>query len=130
MDRILIIDDEPSMLEFLEIMLRKEGYAAATAKSGAEAVAKLGQESFDLVISDIQMPEVSGIEVLRRVKEVAPDAAVIMITGMSAGPSRRSASMTSVPVIWGICMSRMIRSGCSLPASASPAIPFAALETW
>jgi two-component system response regulator PilR (NtrC family) len=84
MDRILIIDDEPSMLEFLEIMLRKEGYAVSAAKSGAEAVARLGQEPFDLVVSDIQMPGVSGLEVLRRAKEVAPEAAVIMITAFAS----------------------------------------------
>ncbi len=84
MDRILIVDDEPSMLEFLEIMLKKEGYAVSTAKSGEEAIARLGQEPFDLVVTDIQMPEVTGLDVLRRAKDVAPDAAVIMITAFAS----------------------------------------------
>ncbi|HEY8370461.1 MAG TPA: sigma-54 dependent transcriptional regulator [Thermodesulfobacteriota bacterium] len=84
MDRILIVDDEASLLEFLEIMLAKEGYAVVTARTGAEALARIGQETFDLVITDVQMPEVSGLELLRRVKEVSPDTAVIMITAFAS----------------------------------------------
>ena len=87
MDRILIVDDEASMLELLEIMLAKEGYAVAAARSGAEAIQQLGQEPFDLVITDVQMPDVSGIEVLRKAREATPDAAVIMITAFGSAES-------------------------------------------
>ncbi len=84
MDRILIVDDEASMLEFLEIMLAKEGYAVGTARTGAEALARLGHEPFDLVITDVQMPEVSGLDVLRRTKEVSLETAVIMVTAFAS----------------------------------------------
>jgi DNA-binding NtrC family response regulator len=67
--RILVVDDEESMCNFMEIMLRKEGYTVSTAQSGEAAVALIDQESPDLVISDIMMPEMSGIELLVEAKK-------------------------------------------------------------
>ena len=66
---ILVVDDEPGMREFLEIMLTKEGYNVNIASNGEEAIDKLGKESFDLAIVDIQMPGINGIEVLRHARE-------------------------------------------------------------
>jgi two-component system response regulator PilR (NtrC family) len=81
--RILIIDDEPSMREFLQIMLHKEGYEVATASNGLEALKQCEKTPFDLVITDIKMPKLSGMEVLHRIKDVNPNTKVIMITAFA-----------------------------------------------
>ncbi len=80
MDQILIIDDEKSLLDLLSLVFRKEGYAVKTASNGARGLEMLEAEEFDLVISDIKMPQFSGLDVLRRVKERKPEVPVIMIT--------------------------------------------------
>jgi two-component system response regulator PilR (NtrC family) len=84
---ILVVDDELSMREFLEILLRKEGYSVDTAKHGEEALASLDRHPYDLVICDIMMPRVDGMQVLRRVKEVSPETQVIMITAFASTES-------------------------------------------
>jgi two-component system response regulator PilR (NtrC family) len=81
--RILIVDDERSMQEFLEILLRKEGYDVATAGDVDGALLALESDDFDLVISDIQMPDKSGLDLLRAVRAAQPDALVIMITAFA-----------------------------------------------
>jgi two-component system response regulator PilR (NtrC family) len=60
--RILVVDDEESIREFLEIMLKKEGYEVTTAEDGARAKEILTKKSFDMIVSDLQMPNVTGIE--------------------------------------------------------------------
>lgn len=78
--RILIVDDEQSMREFLEIFFRRQGYEVATAASVDEALAEINGRDFDLVISDIQMPGRTGIELLKILRRDFPDILVIMIT--------------------------------------------------
>ena len=78
--RILIVDDEPSMQEFLEILLQREGHQVVTCGSASEATVALECDEFDLVLSDIQMPGMSGMELLHHVQDVAPEALVILIT--------------------------------------------------
>ncbi len=78
--RILVVDDEESIREFLEIMLKKEGYEVTTAEDGAKAKEVLAKKTFDMVISDLQMPNVTGIELLKFVKESYPDLVFMMIT--------------------------------------------------
>ena len=78
--RILVADDEESIREFLEIMLRKEGYEVATVEDGQQAVDLLKRKSYDLVISDLQMPNMTGIELLRHVKDQHPDMLFMLIT--------------------------------------------------
>jgi len=85
--RVLIVDDELSIREFLEILLVDEGYRVTTAGSGVEALKKINDEDFHLIISDIQMPKLSGIEVLKKVKEVSPATEVIMITAYASAES-------------------------------------------
>src|SRR5687767_8757841 len=82
--RIFIVDDEESIREFFEIMLKREGYEVVTASNGAEALEKLKKQAVDLIISDIQMPELSGLELLGKVKEIDPEMAVIMITAFGS----------------------------------------------
>jgi two-component system response regulator PilR (NtrC family) len=78
--RILVVDDEDSIREFLEIMLKKEGYEVTTAEDGLRAKEILVKKSFDMVISDMQMPHMTGIELLKHVKESYPDLVFMMIT--------------------------------------------------
>ncbi len=85
--KILIVDDEVSMREFLEIMLSKEGYKVSSAGNGKEALNMLNDTIYDLIVSDVQMPGMNGIELLRNVKEVCPDTTVIMITAYASTES-------------------------------------------
>lgn len=82
-ERILVVDDEMSMREFLEIFLTREGYEVSLAVSGEQACDILDREKFDLVITDIRMKDVDGIEVLKRAKETSPDTMVVMISAFA-----------------------------------------------
>ncbi len=78
--RILVVDDEESIREFLEIMLRKEGYEVTTAEDGQKGLDIIKKKSFDLVISDLQMPNMTGLELLKNVRDQYPDLLFMMIT--------------------------------------------------
>lgn len=78
--RILVVDDEESIREFLDIMLRKEGYEVTLAEDGAKAIDLLKKKTFDMVISDLQMPQVTGLELLKHVRDGFPDLLFMMIT--------------------------------------------------
>ncbi len=82
--RILVVDDERSMREFLGIMLTRDGYDVVVAENGTQAMAALRQRPFDLLISDIRMPDCSGIEVLRDAKGVQADLPGILMTAFSS----------------------------------------------
>lgn len=84
MANILVVDDENSMREFLEIMLSKEGYQVATAAGGGEAIDLLKKSDFDLVITDIRMKEIDGLEVLKKCKELHPNTIVILISAYAS----------------------------------------------
>jgi two-component system response regulator PilR (NtrC family) len=79
-DKILVVDDEQSMREFLDIMLKKEGYKVSLASNGEEVLKYIGKDIFDLVLLDIRMPKMDGITVLRKIKSTSPETVVIMIT--------------------------------------------------
>lgn len=81
MERLLVIDDEPDLLRVLARSLAADGYEVATALSGAEGLAAFDAQPAGIVITDIKMPGMDGIEVLRRIKERSPAAEVIIITG-------------------------------------------------
>jgi PAS domain S-box-containing protein len=81
MNRILLVDDEPDILRVLSISLRADGYQVRTAGGGEEALAIFARETPELVITDIKMPGMNGIEVLREVKNINPETEVIIITG-------------------------------------------------
>jgi two-component system response regulator PilR (NtrC family) len=80
MARILVVDDEPGIREFLQIMLEREGYEVSCAENGTDAISRCKKKRYDVVIADIRMPKVSGLEVLSSVKEISPATNVIMIT--------------------------------------------------
>jgi two-component system response regulator PilR (NtrC family) len=85
--RILIVDDEPSMREMLNILLRREGYDVTVADNGTVAIDLLGRHFYDMLISDIKMPDVSGVDVLRRAKEINPGIIGIMVTAYGSKES-------------------------------------------
>ncbi len=80
---ILIVEDDVSMREFLSDLLTSEGYNVDWSIHGGDAKKKVELKSYDIVITDVVMPEVDGVEVLRYVKEKSPDTSVIIITGYS-----------------------------------------------
>ena len=82
--RILVVDDERSMRELLAIVLRREGYEVMLAESGKAAVDLLEREQIDLLISDIKMPDLSGVDVLRAAKRIDQDILGIMITAFAS----------------------------------------------
>jgi len=84
MCRILVVDDEESIREFFQIMLKREGYDVLTASNGREALEILKSKPADLVISDIQMPEMSGMELLQAAKEADPEQLFVMITAFGS----------------------------------------------
>ena len=84
---ILVADDERSMREMLTIILQRDGYRVLLADRGRAALDLLSQEPVDLLISDIRMPDMSGVDVLRKAKEVDPDLIGIMITAFASTES-------------------------------------------
>jgi two-component system response regulator PilR (NtrC family) len=83
-DRILVADDEQSMREFLDIMLKREGYKVTLASHGEEVSKLIDKDLFDLVLLDIRMPKMDGIAVLKKIKATSPETIVIMITAYAS----------------------------------------------
>ncbi len=79
--RILVVDDEAIARENLTYILSKDGHEVTPAETGEEALRHLERTEFDLVLTDLRLPKVDGLEVLRRAKELAPATEVIVITG-------------------------------------------------
>jgi DNA-binding response OmpR family regulator len=79
---ILIVDDEESIRNILSRRLKSEGYYCETAADGIEALSKASKKNFDLVLTDIKMPMMSGIEMLSRIQTEHPDISVLMITAV------------------------------------------------
>jgi len=82
--RLLIVDDEPIALRNLERVLAGDGYQVSTAPSGQSALRQLRHQAFDVVLTDLRMEKVDGLQVLKRCKDIDPDAEVILITGYAA----------------------------------------------
>ena len=82
--KLLVVDDERSMRELLSIVLRREGYDVTLAENGRAAIDQLERARFDLLISDIKMPDMTGVDVLRAAKRIDPDILGIMITAFAS----------------------------------------------
>ncbi len=80
MAKVLVVDDDASLRRILEYNLAEEGHGVAVAGSGEEALGLLQKGRFDLVLTDIKMPGMDGMDLLRRIKAVAPDTQVIVLT--------------------------------------------------
>ena len=82
MANILVCDDERSICEMLDIASRRDGHRVETVQSGQAAKNKIDGALYDLIITDIKMPNIDGIEVLRHAHRVSPDSPVILITAV------------------------------------------------
>lgn len=84
MIRILLAEDDQVMREYLTRALEKSGYAVTAVDRGTAALPLIETERFDLLLSDIVMPEMDGIELAQRAAEIAPDLRIMFITGFAA----------------------------------------------
>ena len=82
--QILVVDDELSMREFLELMLSREGYKVSYVESGKKAISMINKKDFDLLLCDIRLGDISGIDVLRAAKKQNPNTVVIMISAYAS----------------------------------------------
>ena len=80
-DKILVVDDDEFVCNSLKWLLMEEGYDVGVAADGKTALRKMKEEDYDLILTDLMMPEVDGLAVLREAKESNPDTAVIILTG-------------------------------------------------
>lgn len=78
--KILIVDDEQNIREVLSIFLKDEGYTVSVAIDGKSALETIKNDIFDLVITDLKMPKVSGFDLLKSIKETSPETVVVIIT--------------------------------------------------
>lgn len=83
MPSVLVVDDERSMREFLEILLNKEGYQVTLAANGQDAFGLLEKDKYDVLVTDIRMEDIDGIDVLKKAKALSPDTIVIMISAFA-----------------------------------------------
>src|SRR5215510_3563692 len=86
-EKILVVDDEQSMAQFLGIVLRKEGYQVVTANNGRDALEKVKSEGPDVVITDIKMPGMDGIQLLQGIKKHDPGIPVVIMTAYASQQS-------------------------------------------
>src|SRR5215211_2380164 len=91
MSNILIVDDEQSYRQLLSLVFEGDGHTIRTAANGREALTLLHTEPADVVISDVRMPDMDGIEMLRAVREIAPDIGVVMMTAFASVETAREA---------------------------------------
>ncbi len=82
--KVLVVDDDSSLREFLEIFLAKEGYKVASAASGQEALEEVKRQGFSLVITDVRMPGMDGVELLKGIKALDPGLPVVLITAFAS----------------------------------------------
>jgi NADH-quinone oxidoreductase subunit E len=81
--QILLMEDEPTVAQGLQMVLKEEGYGVDLAMTGHSALDSFSRKGFDLLVADLRLPDIDGIEVIKKVKEERPETGVIVITGYS-----------------------------------------------
>lgn len=81
---ILVVDDEPSICLLLKELLTRFGHSVTTCQDGTSAVELAAEQHFDLAFLDVRMPGLSGLEVLKQIRQIRPQASFVMITGYAA----------------------------------------------
>lgn len=89
--RILVIEDDSEMQSLLKDFIEEEGYEVDSVEDGSQAFRKLAREAFDLIISDIRMPGLSGLDILPGLKKLQPRASIIVITAFGSEEAHRRA---------------------------------------
>ena len=84
---ILIVDDEPDMVSTLRDLLQNEGNVTDIAYNGDEAIHKIKEKSFDLILTDLSMPGMDGVQLVSEAKKIQPESEVMIITGYGTIPS-------------------------------------------
>ena len=82
--KILVVDDEISMCDFLTVVLSNEGYTVKAFQDGEEALKVLKEEKFPCMITDLKMAKMDGLEVLEKAREIVPDLGVVVITAYAS----------------------------------------------
>lgn len=85
--RLLVVDDEQSIREFLRLLFEEQGYRVTAAGSVTEARERINRQDFDLILSDILMPDGNGLDLLREIRQAQPNTAVIMMTAYTSNKS-------------------------------------------
>lgn len=78
--KILVVEDNPATRELLRELLSQEGYMVKVAQNGKEALRRVRKDNFDLVLTDVKMPRMNGIQLLKELQKIVPDIKVIIIT--------------------------------------------------
>jgi two-component system cell cycle response regulator CpdR len=99
MNRILLAEDDQVMREYLTRALERNGYAVAAVDRGTAALPLIEAEQFDLLLTDIVMPEMDGIELAQRAAEIAPNMRVMFITGFAAVTLKAGRTMPNARVL-------------------------------
>ncbi|MCD6201660.1 MAG: response regulator [Bacteroidales bacterium] len=81
MEKILLIEDDKDFSEMLSLMLEREGYAVERAENGIEGLQMIEKDTFDLVITDIIMPEKEGLETIMEIRQLKPESKIVAISG-------------------------------------------------
>jgi CheY-like chemotaxis protein len=97
--RVLLVDDEPDLLTILSSLLEEEGYSVATATTGPEAVALARGEHFDVVLTDLKLPGIDGIDVLEQIGEIDPRARLVLMTGFVSDEIRAMLASQGYPCL-------------------------------
>jgi CheY-like chemotaxis protein len=97
--RVLVIDDDPSVREVVRYLLAAFGYECHTAANGASGLARFDEGGWDLVLTDLEMPEMSGWQVIEAIRQRAPTMPIVVITAFSDPAVMRQASEWGVPVV-------------------------------
>src|SRR5688500_20103318 len=91
MANLLIVDDELGMRQFLTHLLQREGHTVRLAENGRDAMVQIREQPPDLIISDIRMPDMDGVELLRAARELLPEVEIIMMTAFANVDTAREA---------------------------------------
>jgi DNA-binding response OmpR family regulator len=91
MSRVLVVDDEPGAVELLTEFLTTKGYEVITASNGEEALRKVKADRPHLILLDVRMPRMDGLEVLKRVREIDQEVGIIMVTAVHEEETGRRA---------------------------------------
>ena len=84
LNKALVIDDDFATLELMEFQLEAEGFQVKTADRGKKGLEFIEEFEFDIILTDLNLPDINGIEMVKRCKEIAPDTEIIMITGFGS----------------------------------------------